>query len=218
MIFLSYGASLRARAWSSRVRRAEDGSVAVELVIVVPMMMFILLGFSAFYFYLRAQSAVEHTAFTLADSLGQMTQISASPSAAAPNSLGSLWYAAGVLAAPYPIASSGGVIITSVCDRPSGSCVNAPSPTMAKGTPRILWQAKAPWTRSAFVSQISALAPLPANWPFRNGDSALVVEVYYQFDPFASVRAVWPSGPGIQTLYRRIYVRPRSGQALPAPG
>jgi Flp pilus assembly protein TadG len=197
--------------------RSERGSVAVEIVIIVPLMIFLLLGFSAIYFYIRTQSAIEHTAFTLASSLGQMTQISSSNAATTPNSLGSLWYAATVLAAPYPIADNGGVFITSICDMSGGNCVSKTPPTMTAGTPRIVWQAKAPWTKSTMVSQVSSNAPLPANWPFRNSDTALIVEIFYTYDPFSFVRAIWAGAPGVQTTYRRVYVRPRSGQPVYAP-
>jgi Flp pilus assembly protein TadG len=197
--------------------RSERGSVSVELVLIVPLMMFLLLGFSAMYMYMRTQSTIEHAAFTVADSLGQMTQISSSTSATTPNSLGYLWNAASVVAQPYTLQSKGGIIITSVCDKPSSACVSNTPPTMDNGTPRILWQAKAPWTLSNLQSQISATAPLPASWPFRNSDSALIVEVYYVYDAFALVRGIWPGAPGVQTLYQRIYVRPRSGHPLNTP-
>ena len=55
---------------------------------------------------------------------------------------------------------------------------------------------------------------LPTTWPFRNGDSAIVVEVFYTFNPFALTTGLWPNAPGTQTVYERIYVRPRSGQPL----
>ena len=33
-------------------------------------------------------------------------------------------------------------------------------------------------------------------------------------DPFAILRQFWGAAPGVQTLYQRIYVLPRSGQPL----
>jgi Flp pilus assembly protein TadG len=206
--------------WRDRLTsllRSDSGSVAVEIVIIVPLMMFLLLGFSAFYLYLRTQSAIEHTAFTLADTLGQMTSISSSNSATAPDSLGYLWNAATVLAAPYTIQTKGAVFITSVCDMSSGSCASNNPPSMNAGRPGVLWRAHAPWNTGNLQSQVSSASPLPSTWPFRDSDSALIVEVYYSYDAFALVRGLWPGAPGVQTFYERIYVRPRNGHPLGTP-
>ena len=55
--------------------RSDRGSVAIEFVIIVPLMLLVLLGFTEMYMYMRAVSIVEHTAFTLADSIGQMQSV-----------------------------------------------------------------------------------------------------------------------------------------------
>ena len=197
--------------------RSDRGSVAVEIVLIVPMMMFLLLGFIAFYMYLRTQSAIEHTAFTLADTLGQMTSISSDTSAKTPDSLGYIWNAATVLAVPYTLQSKGAVFITSVCDMSGSGCASNTPPTMNAGKPGVLWQANAPWNDPNLHSQVSSAAPLPSTWPFRDSDSALIVEVYYSYDAFALVRGIWPGAPGVQTFYERIYVRPRTGHPLATP-
>jgi Flp pilus assembly protein TadG len=197
------------------VLRSERGSVTVEFIIIVPLMLFVLSGFVEIYAYVRAVSVLEHTAFALADSIGQMQQVVNDNTTSSSNNLGSIWNAATLLAAPNTLSSRGGVIITSVCDSKTSPCGTPPSTaSMTAGTPSILWQKSAPWTLSNFASQVTKTSVLPSTWPFRVGDSAIVVEVFYQYTPFSMTAAFWRNAPGTQTLYQRVYVRSRSGQTL----
>jgi Flp pilus assembly protein TadG len=193
--------------------------VSIEFVIVVPVMLMMLLGFSEIYMYMRAVSLVEHTAFTLADSLGQMQSVVYdNTDTTDSNGLGSIWNAAALLATPYSMRTNGMVWITSVRDSKVACSLSAAlSPTMAAGVAKINWQAKAPWTTSSLssaASQVTATSMLPATWPFRNGDSVTIVEVFYSYNPFTMTASFWPSAPGSQTIYRRIYVRQRDGAPL----
>jgi Flp pilus assembly protein TadG len=198
------------RAKLRRLLRSNRGSVSVEVAIIVPLMVLLMAGFSEIYLYMRAVSIMEHTAFTLADSIGQMPQVIDDNSTSSANNLGSIWKAATLLAAPNTLQSGGGVIVTSVCDLTT-SCVDTvpPPPAMAAGTPLILWQKSAPWNASGMTTRVTASNILPATWPFRNGDSAVVVELFLSFNPFAMTRGLWPDAPGTQTIYERVYVRPR---------
>lgn len=197
--------------------RSERGAVAMEFVLVMPLMLLLMLGFTEMYLYMRTVSIVEHTAFTLADSIGQMPEVIDSNATTSTYDLGTLWSAATVLAAPVSLQAQGGVIISSVCDQLTTPCGKAPpvALSMANGTPAIYWQRSAPWTQSGMVSQEKPGSILPPTFPFRNGDSVIVVEVFYTFTPFSLTSAFWANAPGTQTIYERVYVRPRSGLALP---
>ncbi|MFL9963027.1 TadE/TadG family type IV pilus assembly protein [Paraburkholderia sediminicola] len=207
----------RPRARWRALLRSDRGSVTVEFVIIVPLMLLIMLGFSEIYMYMRAVSLVEHTAFTLADSLGQMSSVVNDPTTSSSNSLGSIWSAANLIAAPNSLQTKGGVYITSICDQQIGcDPANPPNPpSMAAGTPQQYWQQSAPWTLSGMKSRETAGNLLPATWPFRNGDSAIVVEVFYSYTPFSMTMPFWTNAPGTQLIYERVYVRPRMGKPLP---
>ena len=197
--------------------RSDRGAVALEFVLVMPLMLLLMLGFTEMYLYMRTVSIVEHTAFTLADSIGQMPEAIDSSATTSTYDLGTLWSAATVLAAPVNLKAQGGVIISSVCDQVTTPCgVSAPvAQSMASGTPKVYWQRSAPWTQTNMVSQETPGNVLPTTFPFRNGDSVVVVEVFYTFTPFAMTSAFWANAPGTQTIYERVYVRPRSGLVLP---
>lgn len=207
--------SLRRRLRS--LLRSDRGSVTVEFVIIVPLMLLAMLGFSEIYMYMRAVSLIEHTAFTLADSIGQMSSVINETTTGDSNSLGSIWSAATLIAAPNTLQAKGGVIITSICDQTIGcDPTNPPNPpSMAAGAPQQYWQQSAPWNLSGVKSKETGSSLLPATWPFRNGDSAVVVEVFYSYTPFSMTMPFWTNAPGTQTIYERVYVRPRTGRPLP---
>lgn len=203
----------------SRLLRSQRGSVSIEFVIIVPVMLLVMLGFTEVYMYMRAVSSVERTAFTLANSIGQMnSMIQDETDTTDANSYGSVWQDAILLAAPYSLKANGMVYVTSVCDLGSGTTCATMNTAMTAVTPKIHWSASpSTWTNSkssAMTSQVSATSPLPSSWPFRSGDSAIVVEVFLSYNPFTLTSKLMSGLPGTQTVYRRVYVRPRSGIAL----
>ncbi|WP_277183720.1 TadE/TadG family type IV pilus assembly protein [Caballeronia sp. BR00000012568055] len=206
-----FTARLLARVW-----RSQRGAAAIEFVLVVPLMMLVLLGFTELYMYMRTVSNLERTAFTLADSIGQMQTVIDTTATDNSNNLGAIWAAAAILAAPSTLSTKGGVVITSVCDA-STSCttpIATPAQSAGAGTPMITWQRKAPWNTAAMATQETASNILPSTWPFRSGDTAIVVEVFYTYNPFAMTSAFWKNPPGQMTIYERVYVRQRDGQPL----
>jgi Flp pilus assembly protein TadG len=203
----------------TRVLRSDRGSVSIEFVIIVPLMLLVMLGFTEVYLYMRAISAVDRTAFTLANTIGQMTSIIADNNDTADaNSYASLWQDALLLAAPYQLKDNGMVYVTFVCDPDSsGKCKDMDN-SMTTVTPKVQWSASPPsWTNSkssGMASRISGTSPLPASWPFRTGDSAIIVEVFMSYNPFTMSSKLISGLPGQQTVYRRVYVRPRAPRAF----
>lgn len=196
--------------------RADGGSVAIEFVLITPLMLLLLLGFTEIYLYMRAVSIVERTAFTLANSVGQMTQVINDPSTSNASNLGAVWQAATVIAAPSDLQKNGGVILTSICDTTNSCGANAAQlvpPT--KGSPTISWTQKASWMGTgSSSSRITSSNLLPSGWPFYAGDSATAVEVFYTYNPFAMTAPFWSDAPLTQTIYKVVYVRQRSGLPL----
>jgi hypothetical protein len=209
-------AGLRLRLPLRRFFRADGGSVAIETVLIAPLMLLLLLGFTEIYLYMRAVSIVERTAFTLANSVGQMTQVINDQSTSNASNLGAVWQAASVIAAPVDLQANGGVILTSICDTTSNCGANVVQmipPT--KGSPTIAWTQKASWMgKNAPSSRITSSTLLPTGWPFYGGDSATAVEVFYTYTPFAMTASFWSDAPLTQTIYKVVYVRQRSGLPL----
>jgi Flp pilus assembly protein TadG len=205
----------------ARLARSESGVSAIEFALIVPMMLLLMLGFTELYLYMRAKSLVEHTAFTLADSIGQMSQVvDDQTNTTQANSLASIWAAATQLAVPNDLKKSGGVIITSICEKTSNCAGQTVYPNAAQtqwqqpGTAYLLWTRKPIWQPTGMASSVSSTKPLPTAWPFRVGDSAVAVEVFYKYTPFSMTAPFWHNAPGAVTFHELIYVRPRNGQTL----
>jgi hypothetical protein len=203
----------------NRMLRSDRGSVSIEFVIIVPLMLLVMLGFTEVYLYMRAVSAVDRTAFTLANTIGQMTSIIADNNDTTDaNSYASLWRDAALLAAPYQLQANGMVYVTFLCDPDSSSKCKDMDNSMTAVTPKIRWTASpTSWTNSkstGMASKISSTSPLPASWPFRTGDSAIIVEVFLSYNPFTMTSNLISGLPGQQTVYRRVYVRPRAPRAF----
>ncbi|GAB7537093.1 hypothetical protein [Burkholderia sp. 3C] len=230
---------LRATAPGQGTRRASRGFVSIEVAILTPLILFIMLGFTELYLYMRAVSLVEHTAYVLAGSLGQRNQVYYSQTTSDPDNLGSIWNAASLLATPlnFGVASTnrggpGGVIVSVICDKSVSCAAPGATPSMAAGTPMltatnvptktntsvVTWQQAAGYndgTMQTHLNPASASTLLPTNWPYRAGDSAIVVEVFYKYTPFLMTAFFWKSAPGQITIYKSVTVYPRTGKPLP---
>jgi Flp pilus assembly protein TadG len=211
------GFMARMRATMRSCVRSDRGSVTIEFVICIPLFLLVLVGMSEIYLYMRAVSLVEHTAFTLADSLGQMTSVIDDNSTSSSNNLGSIWKAAITLNTPNDLSTNGAVYVTSICEKTTSCAGSTPTGTlpMTTGVAKILWQKGASWNSAGLASSETNSSILPSTWPFRAYDTAIVIEVMYRYTPFAMTAPFWTNAPGQQTIYERVYVRPRSGQTLP---
>ncbi|WP_250453716.1 TadE/TadG family type IV pilus assembly protein [Caballeronia sp. ATUFL_M2_KS44] len=196
--------------------RSDRGSVSIEFVVVVPLMLLVLLGFTEMYMYMRAVSAVDRTAFTVANMLGQMTSVIVDDTDSTDaNSTASIWRAAALIAAPYQLNGNGMVYVTSVCDSLPCAYMDKSNP-MKAGAPTISWSASpSGWTKNTgMASQVSKTNLLPVKWPFRTGDSAVIVEVFLSYNPFTMTSNFMSGLPGQQIIYRRVYVRTRTNSPL----
>ncbi|WP_050454300.1 TadE family protein [Candidatus Burkholderia verschuerenii] len=197
--------AIRSSAWRSR--RKSGGFVSLEVVIITPLLALILLGFAELYMYMRAVSTVEHMAFVLADSLGQRNQVYDTNATTDPDDLGSIWNAAWLLSSPLALQTNGGVIISSICDTNSSCTPPSFTTATASGTPYLVWTRK---SSTNISTTLTAKALLPSTWPFRAGDSAIVVEVFYSYKPL-----IWAMAPMTTMIYKRVVVYPRTGKSLP---
>jgi hypothetical protein len=99
------------------------------------------------------------------------------------------------VAQPFDLANLGIVIVSAITnDDGSGA--------------KVAWQRSGGGT-STHTSQIGiegGLATLTTDFEVREGETAIIAEVFYDFEPFLSELIVEP-----QTLYRRAHHRPRLG-------
>jgi Flp pilus assembly protein TadG len=163
------------------------GNVAVEFALCLPVLMLLMLGSAEMARFVILHQKVDRVAVTTSDLVSRAETIKESE-------LDDIFEAADLVAQPFDLANLGVVIVSAITNNGSGA--------------RIAWQRSGGGSAS-HVSQIGAqggAASLSNDFEVREGETAIIAEVFYDFEPFLSELIVQP-----QTLYRRAHHRPRLG-------
>lgn len=194
---------------AARRRRARRGVAALEAVIVLPLMVFILIGGVEMYLYTRVIAVMDRVAFTLANSMSIQTNLASSGDCKAPSQL--CTYGAIMPTLLTPLIAENAAVIISVY------ATNRPS----SGAPTAWTNISSPnhgWTRTVYkgsdaatpTSRISA-SSLPTTIISDNtqtADTIIAVEVFYEYQPFAMSRGFFNLLFNSHQ-YSRALIRPR---------
>jgi hypothetical protein len=164
------------------------GNVAVEFALVLPVLMLMMLGSAEMARFVILHQKVDRVAVTTSDLVARAETIKESE-------LADIFVAAGQVAEPFDLGSLGVVIVSSV--------------TNADGSgARVAWQRTGGGSASHMsrIGTQGSVATLGEDFDVRQGETAIIAEVFYNFEPFLSELIVAP-----QTLYRRAHHRPRLG-------
>jgi Flp pilus assembly protein TadG len=164
------------------------GNVAVEFALALPVLMLLMLGSAEMARFVILHQKVDRVAVTTSDLVARAETIKESE-------LEDIFEAAEFVAQPFDLPNLGVVIVSAITNE------DGDGPTVA-------WQRSGAGTAS-HTSQIGAeggAATLSADFEVREGETAIIAEVFYDFEPFLSELIVEP-----QTLYRRAHHRPRLG-------
>lgn len=172
----------------SRFRRAEGGTVLVELAIVTPVMLTMALGCVDITRYAMLHSKMQRAATTVADLIARTTSVT-------PADVKSLLVAADHVMTPYPVATRGVVLISAI--HRTGTAV-----------PKVTWQC---WKGTGLpaVSDYGAQganATLPSGITLDADETIIVSEVKYSFNSW-----FWlPLAPSATNKHYAVF-RPRRG-------
>jgi TadE-like protein len=182
-------ARLRARRpLGARFLGCRAGNVAVEFALAVPVLLLLMLGSAEMARFVILHQKMDRVATTISDLVSRAETISESQ-------LADIFLAIGQVATPYDIANLGVVFVSSVTNPDGAGAV-------------VAWQRSGGGSYSA-SSQLGAEgdeAVLPAGFEVREGETAIISEVYFDFTPFLSDLIVEP-----QVIYRSAHHRPRLG-------
>lgn len=169
-------------------RFAQRGVAALEAVLVLPLMVFIVIGGVEMYMYTRVAAILDRVAFTVANSVSiQQNPLADDTNCTTPGHICTYGTLMPQLMAPLDYANHGAIII-------SLYATNAPS----NGNPPSAWTAiTSPnhgWTKT--YKGVNAPAPasritnssLPTTLISNNtqtADTVIVVEIFYEYKPFA---------------------------------
>ncbi len=195
---LSIAASGRAPqrlwTWHARLRRlaaqplGSSGASAVEFGLTVPIIFMLMLASAELGRYILLHQKVDRVAVTMSDLVSRAETISETD-------LDDMFLAADQVALPFDLTGSGVVIVTSVTN------VDGDGATVA-------WQ-RAGAGDLVSTSRIGAPgdpADLPDDFELREGETAIIAEVFFDFAPFLTDLIVAP-----EIVYRRAQHRPRLG-------
>lgn len=196
---------------SARRRRARRGVAALEAVIVLPLMFFIIVGGVEMYLYTRVTAIIDRVAFTLANSISIQTNlIDGTTPCTSPDHICTYGTIAPTLL--MPLNPDNAKVIVSVY------ATNTPF----NGGPPSQWTSiSSPnhgWTKVVYNGQASGTptsritaASLPTTIISRNvqtADTVIAVEVFYKYKPFAFSGAFFNLFFNSQQ-YSRALIRPR---------
>ena len=176
------------RRLSDVLRRCAAGNVAVEFALAVPVLLLLMLGSAEMARFVLLYQKMERVATTVSDLVARAETISESQ-------ITDIFAAVDQVAEPFDLADLGVVFVSSI--------------TNTDGTgPVIAWQRHGGGVYSA-TSELGSQGDtpvLPPDFVVREGETAIISEVYYDFAPFLSEMIVRP-----QVIYRVAHHRPRLG-------
>jgi len=171
-----------------RLVRSRAGNVAVEFALVVPVILMLMLGSVELARFVTLNQKLERVAVSMSDLVARAETISQSE-------LDDIFVAAGEVAQPFDLAGAGLVIISSLQNADGNGAM-------------VAWQRSGGGSLSASskIGSPGGSATLPEGFEVRQGETAIVAEVLFAFEPFLSELIVAP-----QTLYKSAHHRPRLG-------
>ncbi|MCB2101947.1 MAG: pilus assembly protein [Rhodobacterales bacterium] len=164
--------------------RDDRGTLALELAFAMPVVLVLLYSGIEVTRYVMLNQKVERTAATLADLVSQAEDLTE-------GGLATLFEAANFVMDPYSISGDGLVVVSSIVNHGNGAVIS--------------WQRNHGGGSggSAFGAQ-GGSASLPPGFVVRENETAVVAEVYFDYEPIL-LRSVVET----QTLYTFALFRPR---------
>ncbi|MGI9434020.1 MAG: TadE/TadG family type IV pilus assembly protein [Geminicoccaceae bacterium] len=172
-------------AWDAA---CDQGNVAVEFALILPVLLLLFLASAELGRFVLLHQKVDRVAVTASDLVARAETISEAE-------IDDVFIAAAQVAEPFDLGGRGRVVVSSVVNEDGNGAT-------------VAWQRSGGGIFSA-PSQIGTeggIASLPTDFVVREGENAIISEVFFDFEPFLSELIVAP-----QTLYRRAHHRPRLG-------
>jgi Flp pilus assembly protein TadG len=184
-------AGVRLGGWRHAARRllaCRAGNVAVEFALGAPVLIMMMLASAELARFVILHQKMDRVATTISDLVSRAETINESE-------LQDIFTAAGEVAYPFDLTDLGVVIVSSVTN-PDGT------------GPVVAWQRTGGGSYSG-TSQVGTEgnnATLSGDFEVREGETAIISEVYFDFTPLISEMIVAP-----QVVYRTAHHRPRLG-------
>jgi TadE-like protein len=181
--------SRRARRWTgARLLACRAGNVVVEFALAAPVLMMLTLASAELARFVILHQKMDRVATTVSDLVSRAETINETEMA-------DIFLAIGEVASPFDLADLGVVIVSSVTNPDGNGAI-------------VAWQRSGggAYSASSHLGAEGDDAVLPDGFEVRQGETAIISEVFYDFTPFLSELIVEP-----QEVYRSAHHRPRLG-------
>lgn len=172
----------------TRLLAGTAANTAVEFALALPVITLLMLGSFELARFVILSQKLDRVAVSMADLVARAETISETE-------IDDIFIAAGQVALPFELAANGRVIVSSVIN-PEGD------------GPEIAWQRSddGAYSASSQLGSEGGAAALGDDLEVREGETAIVSEVFFDFEPFLSEMVVAP-----RMVYKRAFHRPRLG-------
>jgi hypothetical protein len=178
-----------ARRWTgARLLACRAGNVVVEFALAAPVLMMLTLASAELARFVILHQKMDRVATTVSDLVSRAETINETEMA-------DIFQAIGEVASPFDLADLGVVIVSSVTNPDGNGAI-------------VAWQRSGggAYSASSHLGAEGDDAVLPDGFEVRQGETAIISEVFYDFTPFLSELIVEP-----QEVYRSAHHRPRLG-------
>lgn len=172
----------------ARIARCRSGNIATEFALIVPVLLVMMFAAAELGRFIILHQKVDRVAVTMADLVARAETVSESD-------ITDIFASASEVARPFDLANLG-VVMVSAITNPDGE------------GPEVAWQRSGAGTLSAtsHLGTEGGAATLPTGFAVNEGETAIISEVFFGFQPFLGERVI-----GTQTIYRSAFHRPRLG-------
>lgn len=169
-------------------RRHDRGNVVIEFALALPILFLMLLASAELGRFVLLNQKIDRVAITMSDLVARAETIRE-------DDLDDIFSAAAHVAEPFDLGGRGRVVISSVVNTDGNGAT-------------VAWQRAGggSFIQASEVGTEGANADLPNDFEVREGETAIVSEVFFDFEPFLSELIVAP-----RVVYRRAHHRPRLG-------
>ncbi len=190
-----------------RLWREQGGVAAIEAAIVLPIMIFFMLGITELYQYYRAHAIAERAAFSIADGIAMQPELYDGMPCDLTDHICTYGVIMADLMAPLDYVNDGKlqVRLFAATEQTTGSGNKKTTETVWKSTPEWGKLCNGSGACSNFTNTYNG-PPLPAP---NNDDTVLVVEVMQNYEPFVMSSKFWQSLGGTREITARTFYRPR---------
>lgn len=183
--------------------RCQRGVAALEAALILPVMIFLVLGMFEAYQYFRAAAIMDRVSFTVANGVAMQRELFNNGQCNKSDDICVYGTIAKDLFQPLDYAAQGGLRV---------SAYEAVEPVEGAD---VTWKSQANWSvmfKGSSAAQLDPATQLTDSSvfpPARVGDTIIVAEVFYDHEPFIMSSKFWASLAGTSHMYSRFFFRPR---------